>query len=312
MASIAVFALGGEGAFRAYKYAQRRVAQRRLPPLEARVMIPSEDPTLLFEFNPGWRNETFTVNSHGMPDREVTLAKPDGEFRIAFVGDSISGSFGFVPRNEIYLRVIESMLNQRFRDRPRFQSLNFGVSGYSISQSLRTAEVRAMNFDPDLIIGQLALNDPYPGDSEYERFAPVHPVRLWSFFFRLLRPARFWGYYFVDRNYDERGLKSLRDGFRGFAKLSRGGPPVLLVLFPYLYSPAYDEWGYPEVHDHYRRAADASAVPFLDLYATFRKAGLIDDRWPKDPLHPDTRGHEVAAKRIFQELAAREWIPKGS
>ena len=48
------------------------------------------------------------------------------------------------------------------------------------------------------------------------------------------------------------------------------------------------------------------------LYETFRKAGLIDDQLPKDPLHPETRGHEVAAERIFRELSAREWLPQDS
>ena len=141
-----------EGALRVYHRAKLAWAKRQLPPVAQRALVPSDDPELVYEFNPGWRKDQFTINSHGMPDRERDRAKPDGLFRIAFVGDSISASFGHVPRESIYLSLVERQLNRGAPDGIRGESLNFGVNGYGILQNLRQAQTRVRPFDPDLVV----------------------------------------------------------------------------------------------------------------------------------------------------------------
>ena len=152
------------------------------------------------------------------------------------------------------------------------------------------------------------MNDPYPSDTPYARLAPLHPLRIWNFLFRTTRPARFWGYMFVDRNYDREGWSHIERGFEGLAELATNGRPLLTVLFPYLYRPAYEKWGYGDLHARYRKEAAAHDVPFLDLFDAFTDGGVIVDRWPMDPVHPDARGHEFAADAILRELESRNLI----
>ncbi len=293
---------GLEGGLRVYYRVKRTMAERALPPLPQRCVIPSRDPELIFELNPGWADESFRVNSLGMADEEVAQRKPPGVFRIAFVGDSITCNFGHRPREEIYLTLLQGMLNARARPGVRVQCLNFGVNGYGITQSLHVARTRASEFEADLLVAQLGLNDPYPCDELYGPHAPTFPLQTRDLLFRLLRPQRFWGYSFVDRRYDREGLRRIDAGIADFGELNRNGTPVLMVLFPYLYRPAYEGWGFGKYHQRFAAEAETAGVALLDLRAAFDEAGLIDDRWPKDPIHPDAKGHRVAATAIFENL----------
>lgn len=301
VAAIVIVLAALEGGLRAYHWFRMRDADRRLPPVEQRCFIPSSDPELLYEHNPGWRDEAYSVNSHGMPDREVTMEKPAGVVRIAFVGDSITDNFHLTPREQSYVRVLQRLLEQAIGDRGSYECLNFGVSGYGIRQLLRTAETRVRRFDPDLVVVQVGLNDPYPSDFKHREFGPKRTL-LWAFLSRRVRNARFRADSLVERLYDAEGLKNVHAGLQGLGAIDRNGTPVLVVLFPYLHRPAYDEWGFAAYHETWRREARSAGLAYLDLYETFLQAQLIDDRWPKDPIHPDARGHEVAAGALLEEL----------
>jgi lysophospholipase L1-like esterase len=300
-----------EGAFRVYHLVKVWREDRSLPPVSERAMIPSRDPELIFEWNPGWRSPGFSVNSRGMADQELALEKPPGVFRIAFVGDSISASFHLGrPRPEIYLNVLARNLDREGRGGLRFEPLNFGVNAYSILQAARTLETRALQFAPDLVIAQLCLNDPYPSTTPYARQTPIGFSRLWNFLFMRLAPTRTQAWLHVDANYDATGLANLKRGIDRFAAVARNGPPVLAVLFPYLQAPAYDEWGFNRFHVPYREAAREAGLPLLDLYPSFRRAGVLGSGRDLDPLHPDRRGHEVAAAAIEAELDRIGLLPE--
>jgi GDSL-like lipase/acylhydrolase family protein len=286
-------------------------AVRALPPVGARAVVPSTDPELIFEWKPGWSSEGFTVNSFGMPNDEITLEKPPGVFRIAFVGDSLSANFGFRPRPEIYLNVLERTLNQEKRGDWRFEALNFGVNGYGILQELQMLRSRALRFQPDLVVVQQCLNDPYPTDTAYAKLAPDAPSRLWNIVFRRVEPDRWWGWNLVERNYDRAGLENLRRGTAGLGEEVKRGVRVVAVLFPYLYAPAYDSWGYQRYHEPYREGAAQAGVPFLDLYTVFRERGFIGDA-PVDPvdlLHPGREAHALAAAEIEVKLDGLGLLP---
>jgi lysophospholipase L1-like esterase len=303
--SLAVLA-AFEGSLRVYDRLKELRVRTALPAPGQRCLIPSADPQLGFELNPGWSDGSFSVNSLGMADAETSVDKPDGVRRIVFVGDSISCNFGQRPRAEIYLEILERMLNERAVDGVRFECLNFGVNGYGILQALHMARTRVPRFRPDLLVAQLGLNDPYPSDTLYERSAPDPLPRSWQFFWRRLHPARFWAYTYVGRNYDKQGFENVRRGAQGLSRIRADlGLPVLLVLFPYLHRPAYESWGFNRYEGAFHDAARESGLPLLDLRPHFSNAGLIDDRWPKDPVHPDARGHLTAAEALLDELAGR-------
>src|SRR5580765_4231542 len=74
--SVVLTLLGLEGAFRAYWSMKHRWMLAALPPLHERVVIPSADPELIYELNPGITHGDVSINSWGMRDDPTTLAKP--------------------------------------------------------------------------------------------------------------------------------------------------------------------------------------------------------------------------------------------
>ncbi len=100
-----------------------------------------------------YRKEGFahnTINSLGMRDRERTVAKPPGTYRIAVVGDSLTEAEQ-VAFDKTYCSVLEKMLNAEGGGR-KFEVLNFGVSAYSLGQEYLRLKDFALRFQPDLTI----------------------------------------------------------------------------------------------------------------------------------------------------------------
>ena len=106
-------------------------------------------------------NQTFTTNSHGMRDREYTVEKPDGTFRVAVLGSSIDMGWG-IGTDETYANRLEDWLNARAaaaKSPRRFQVLNFAVAAYSPLQRLEAYRRKARTFKPDLVLYSATMLD---------------------------------------------------------------------------------------------------------------------------------------------------------
>lgn len=112
----------------------------------------------------GWHtNENrvwIEINEHGFRDRERTVAKPPGTYRIAVIGDSFSEAMQ-VELDDTYWSILERELNQRGAvPGKRVEVLNFGVSGYGTAQQLAMLRHYVGPYDPDMVLLQfLASND---------------------------------------------------------------------------------------------------------------------------------------------------------
>jgi lysophospholipase L1-like esterase len=123
----------------------------------------SDNRILEYELRPGSSYEAVTINSAGFRDREFQRAKPPDVFRIAAIGDSVS--FGlWVPQQASYPKQLEVLLNNQTPSRAgpnaRFEVLNFGVTGYNVSQVVERLRTLVLDYDPDLIVYGYVLNDP--------------------------------------------------------------------------------------------------------------------------------------------------------
>jgi hypothetical protein len=95
---------------------------------------------------------TLTVNRWGMRDRDRTLAKPDGVYRIAIVGPSIVMGAG-VGDDETIPALLEERLNRELgAGSTRFEVLNFGASNRALTQDVRVVDEQVLRFEPDIVI----------------------------------------------------------------------------------------------------------------------------------------------------------------
>ena len=100
------------------------------------------------------------INSWGFRDYEYPIEKSNNTFRIIVLGDSITFGWG-VELNESYPKIIENLLNSNptLKSDIKYEVLNFGVPGYSISEKVRFFEKLGIKFNPDLVIIQYGSDD---------------------------------------------------------------------------------------------------------------------------------------------------------
>lgn len=122
----------------------------------------SADPEVVYELKPRleatFQGRRVTTNAHGMRDRERSLEKPPGTFRIVGLGDSVMFGWG-VDHEETYLVLVERALNERRPEGPRFETLNFAVPGYNTHLEVALFERHAARFSPDVIVVHFVKND---------------------------------------------------------------------------------------------------------------------------------------------------------
>ncbi len=92
------------------------------------------------------------INSHGLRDREHSIEKPTGTFRIAILGDSFSEAFQ-VSQDKTFWAVLERELQAmpEYRDQT-VEVINFGVSGFGTIQEWQMLEHYARDYSPDLVL----------------------------------------------------------------------------------------------------------------------------------------------------------------
>lgn len=108
------------------------------------------------------------INSFGMRDREHTLAKPPGHYRIALLGDSYSAAMQVDLHETFWWIAQEALRNCEALGGREPELLNFGVSGFGTAQELVSLRTRALRFDPDLVMLLFVPNDVHNNDRELE------------------------------------------------------------------------------------------------------------------------------------------------
>lgn len=114
-----------------------------------------------FDFQTGWHlrpgargwqraegEALVEINAQGMRDRERSLAKAPGTYRVALLGDS------FTEATQVSLEnTFGGLLEGRpCADKGKLEALNFAVSGYGTAQELIDYREHAARFSPDVVV----------------------------------------------------------------------------------------------------------------------------------------------------------------
>lgn len=93
-----------------------------------------------------------TTNRAGFRDRDHTVAKLPGTFRIAVLGDSFAEALQ-VPQRAAFWSVMERELAECAELRGKtVEVLNFGVSGYGTTQELQMLRHYVWPYEPDVVL----------------------------------------------------------------------------------------------------------------------------------------------------------------
>lgn len=107
---------------------------------------------------PNYRRGRTSHNSLGYRDREFSVHKPAGTFRIVALGGSTTYTEMVKDNEKTFTHQLENILRDEFNHRD-VQVINAGVSGYNSWESLINLEFRVLDLNPDLIIIYHGTND---------------------------------------------------------------------------------------------------------------------------------------------------------
>jgi len=91
------------------------------------------------------------INVAGFRDDDHTLAKPDGVFRIAVLGDSFTEARE-VDLHETYWKRLEIALQSCIGETPQVEVINFAVNGYGTAQQYLVLQNEALAYAPDVVL----------------------------------------------------------------------------------------------------------------------------------------------------------------
>lgn len=249
----------------------------------------------------------FRTNRWGMRDKEYALAPPANTYRIALLGSSVEMGAG-VPVEQSYESVLEARLNREGPQAPKrkYEILNFAVGSYSILQHMVVAERKVFAFAPNAIM--LAIHPleprptsrllislirsktpiPYPYVADKLRQAGVDPTMAEPELRRRLQPV----------------LDDLvRWGYQRIAEIAREHKvQAIAVVVPRPEMPKNELIALAKQ----TQIAAAVGMKVINLESAFIGSNADSVRLPPTNTHPNARGHQILADRLYDQLRAND------
>ena len=104
----------------------------------------------------GWQRDEgkayVRISRQGLRDREHSIAKPAGTYRIAVLGDSYAEAMQVEMDRAFWALLPEKLKACGFAGGKNIETLNFGVSGYGTGHELLTLQSRVWQYQPDMVL----------------------------------------------------------------------------------------------------------------------------------------------------------------
>lgn len=275
------------------------------------------------------------TNSFGLRDREYSVEKTPGIYRIGIFGDSFVYGQG-VLREEIFPELLE----RRFG--PRTEVINFGICGMNTFQEMMFYENFGQQFDPDMVLLVWLPFDHALQGYRFDDFAhfvetgtiergeaqsekPEQAGGLTAFYMnhvKSLYSVRVIGRRLKQlvsragininrieenaiRNFDSEGYRLEFAAIKHMhAQVTRRGAEFYLVIFPGL--QALDSDYYQEIlYSKIEAFAAENGIETINLFPSFRGRRAFDLHVSLVDAHPNAAGHLIASDALFDALAAK-------
>jgi hypothetical protein len=269
---------------------------------------------ILYELEPNldtyYKKVPFRTNSVGLRDKEYSLAKPPGTFRVAVVGDSFT-----LPSGVAIEDAFHSILEERLSGGPsgtRYEFINFAAGGYGLRQYLAVLEHKALAYEPDLlVVGFCPFNDfiPFPDevfDTAYQskpvERSPFLRLHSWPESLRMLRRI---GVQKIDLPGQRVSPEQRVNLYRNLARLAdlgrRAGAPVVVINLSVLPSPG-------DTIQVLDRAVRSAGLHVLHVESLFDPERKFEHMIYRADGHPNDKAHGVFADALYDFLRDRELV----
>jgi hypothetical protein len=104
----------------------------------------------------GWQRDEgkawIKVSSQGLRDREHSVVKPAGTYRIAVLGDSYAEAMQVDMDRAFWALLPKKLEACQFAGGRKIEAVNFGVSGYGTGHELLMLQSRVWQYSPDMVL----------------------------------------------------------------------------------------------------------------------------------------------------------------
>ena len=268
------------------------------------------------------------INSHGLRDHEYSYEKAEGTFRILVLGDSVE--FGFVSKMEDgYTEVLERRLNAL--ENKKYTAIEIINTGHPVFNPLdryNYLRLYGLKYSPDLLVVSLNSSDFSVGpskrvvidgiDSAPGSFLSNFPPWVKRFLRKshLYIATGWWvkelRHYFqkdpapvVHKKIPTEKLEATRNYLDDFISAGLINKfPVYFVFIPIRQEVMSKTLKTPEFYEQIKNIEKEGKAIVINMLELF---GKYSDRTNevfahKDPAHPNAKGHQIIAERLFDEL----------
>lgn len=271
-----------------------------------------------------FENKSYKINSDGLRGKEIN--DPKEKFRILALGNSCTFGWGISTENT-YARILERLTNTDDA-LPEVEVINAGIPGYSSFQGRRFYTEDLHRLKPDIILLMFGWNDQWAAADNImdknREFPSDWIINLQNTFARLKTYALLRKIILQSTEESLEDKLSLNDGPRyrvsfedfktnlktmvRFAYRQKTHTIILTspMPSPEKYYPPGSKSSMHQYHEAYnmmaRQAANTTVAESIDLAAIFNNYDNLFDDATNDPIHFNTRGHEIAAEAIYEYL----------
>ena len=305
----------------------------------------SENPVMLYEYMPniktGEKDEAgvtndISTNSAGFRDKERTVQKREGTYRIIFLGDSTTAGSGVGDESAMFTTLLENDLNSRLAPR-NYEALNMGVHGYQTLQEIETLRVKGLNYAPDLVITIFCHNDFQLNvdggvyytlltsnlDFKFQNRTPglfdlvIARSRLaFVVYHRLMGAIK------PPTNFDEivgdytekylQGKTTVEAAMKIYSQLARERGFIAVMAILPVFDQPFDHYRHDYQHEKVKQIVDGfDNIELWDLKEDFARIDNNAANLTIDGLHMSKAGHRVMAEILFERIRKLAGNTKG-
>jgi len=253
-------------------------------------------------------------NSLGFRDKEWSVEKAKGAFRLIVLGDSFAWGQG-VEEENTFPRVLESLLNER----QCVEVCNSGRSGLNTVQEVELLEDHLLVYDPDFVLLQFCLNDAEEEGYSLPRLLPARAARAfgWSYLYfaarfaysrALIALGRWPDYHeYISEQYlpNSESWQACQEAVSRLAQLSaQKGFGCAVVVFPIFERTR--PYTFLEETSQIVDAAVEAGLPVPDLFPVYEDWDFDELAVSRYDRHPNATAHRVAAEALDDFLKEQE------
>jgi lysophospholipase L1-like esterase len=263
----------------------------------------------------------YRTNSAGMRGPEVAARPPEGAFRIAVIGDSVTMGQG-VDEEATYSARLGEMLAAEAGG-VRWEVLNLGIAGMNIVHCIQRLLNVGLRFHPHLIVYGYTLNDiegPAYAENDPAEVSAYHALlarhhdspsalvrALWPRLVVLrgaFRPVPGSYEYAMEENYFRRprAWAQVGAGLDRLAEVARRkGICAVVFVHPVIQNLRFGH-GFQRVYERVAGAATSRGLQAIVAFPHFRGRDPAALRFHLIDRHPTAEGHQLLAEALLEGL----------